>query len=150
MSEEVLVADNALKAEYYYARVPDRPGEGVKVLAAIKKAGINLIAFSGFPDKEGTAQLDLVVQDGAALREAAARAGFPIVGPRTCFLIDGDDRAGAIADTLARLAPAGVSVTALDAVRVGARFAALLFVKPEDVARTSQALGATEAATRAA
>ncbi len=122
----------------------------MKVLASIKKAGINLIAFSGFPDKDGTAQLDLVVPDGAALREAAARAGFPIVGPRPCFLIEGDDRAGAVADMLAKLAPANVSVTALDAIRTGSRFAALLFVKPEDVARTGKALGVTEAVTQAA
>jgi len=33
-----------------------RPGQGTKVLDAIRKAGINLLAFSGFPVGKGKAQ----------------------------------------------------------------------------------------------
>lgn len=143
------MADNVRRAEYFHVQVPDRPGEGARILASIKKAGIDLLAFSGFPDKSGQAQLDLVVADANTLEEAASREGLSLVGPRACFVVEGDNRVGAVADLTAKLADAKVSVTALDAVRVGSKYGALIFVKQEDLANAARALGAA-AATRAA
>ena len=50
---------------------------------------------------------------------------------------------GAIAGIVAKLADAGVNITALDAVAAGAgRYGAILWVKPKDVAKAAKALGA--------
>ena len=35
--------------EYFYIDAPDRPGEGARVLAELREAGVNLLAVSGFP-----------------------------------------------------------------------------------------------------
>ncbi len=35
--------------EYFYIDVPDRPGEGARILGQLKEAGVNLLAFCGFP-----------------------------------------------------------------------------------------------------
>jgi hypothetical protein len=43
------VSDTVGKVDYFYVVVPDRPGECAKVLSALAAAGINLLAFSGFP-----------------------------------------------------------------------------------------------------
>jgi hypothetical protein len=139
------VADKVLRALYFSTPVPDKPGEAAKILAHVKRAGINLLAFTGFP-KAGTSQLDLIVAEGDALRDAAAKAGFSLGGPKSCFLIQGDDRVGAVADIAAKLGEAKVNITTIDAIRVGNRFGAILFVKPEDVERTAQVLGAVEGA----
>ena len=43
------MSDTVGKVDYFYVVVPDRPGECAKVLSALAAAGINLLAFSGFP-----------------------------------------------------------------------------------------------------
>jgi len=62
------MADRVRKINYCYVTVPGRAGRGAKVLAGLKDAGVDLLAFSGFPAKGGKAQLDLIAQDLAAVR----------------------------------------------------------------------------------
>ncbi len=138
------MADTVKRVSYYYAMVQDKPGEGLKLLGAIKQAGVDLFAYSGFPSKDGKAQLVLVPKDGKALEAAAKKASIPLTGPKTAFLIQGDDRVGAVADTMEKLGKEKVNITALDAVCAGGgRYAAVLWVKGPDVDKTAKALGAT-------
>src|SRR3989454_6191545 len=54
--------------------------------------------------------------DPAAFRAAAAAAKWKLKGPKKGFLVQGDDRVGAVAEVLGRLAAAKINVTATDAV----------------------------------
>jgi hypothetical protein len=129
-------------ADYFYVMVPDKPGEGARILGELKRAGVNLAAYSGFPSGRG-AQLDLVPTDPAAFRALAKEKKWKVKGPKKTFLIDGDDRLGACADVLGRLAAAKINVTALDAVAAsGGRYAAILWVKARDVKKAAAVLGA--------
>ncbi len=61
---------------------------------------------------------------------------------KTAFLVEGDDRIGAAAGVLDKLAAAKINVTALDAVRGGGgRYGAIIWVKPGDVDKAAKALG---------
>jgi hypothetical protein len=136
------MAEMIRKVQYFYVMAPDRPGEGARALETLREAGVNLLAFSGFPVGK-RAQLDFVPENPAAFRAAATRAKWTVVGPKTGFVVDGDDRPGVVAGILGRLAAAKVNVTATDAVCAGAgRFGAILWVKPRDVARAAKVLGA--------
>src|SRR4030095_6968316 len=106
--------------------VPDKPGEGARILGELRRAGVNLIAYSGFPSGRG-AQLDLVPADGAALKALAKQHKWKLTGPKRAFLIEGDDRVGACADVLGRLAAAKVNVTAMDALAGGGGVSRLLW-----------------------
>lgn len=113
------------------------------MLEHLKRSGVNLLAFTGFP-KGKQAQLDFVPADAAAFRAAARQAKWKLTGPKKGFLIQGEDRVGALADLLGKLAAAKINVTATDALCAGAgRYAVLLWVKPRDVKRAGQALGAS-------
>lgn len=137
------MAEIAQRLPYFYIEAPDKPGEGARALAVLKQAGVNLVAFSGFP-KGRKSQLDFVPSDPAAFRQAAKQAKWKVVGPKTCFVIQGEDRVGALADILAKLAGAKINVTATDAICTGdGRFGVLLWVKPRDVNRATKALGAS-------
>lgn len=127
---------------YFYIQTPDRPGEAARALSHLKDAGVNLVAFHGFP-RGRRAQLDFIPSDAAAFKAAARKAGWKVVGPKKAFAIEGDDRVGALVDYFARLADAGISVTASDAVAAGGgRFGCVLWVKPQDVRRAAKVLGA--------
>src|SRR5712691_2424086 len=114
-TEEATMPDTVRRVQYFYTEVPDKPGEGAKLLNALKEAGVNLLAYSGFP-KGRRAQLDFIPADVAAFRAAARKAKLPLVGPKTGFLIQGADRPGAVAELIAKLAAAQINVTACDAV----------------------------------
>ena len=130
--------------EYFYLQVPERPGEGARILSSLKDAGVNLLAFSGFPAAR-RAQLDFIPEDASAFRAAAKKAGWKLVGPKKVFLIAGEDHPGALADVVQKLADAKINVTATQAVVAGAgRFGALLWVAPRDVRRAAEALGASD------
>ncbi|HEV8344461.1 MAG TPA: hypothetical protein VGR30_19060 [Candidatus Binatia bacterium] len=137
------MAETIQRVQYFYTELPDKPGEGAKVLSMLKNEGINLLGFSGFP-KGRRAQLDFFPADQMAFKAAAKRAKLKLVGPKTGFLIQGDDRPGALVDILNKLADAKINVTAVDAVSAGAeRYGALLWVKPRDVKKAAELLGAT-------
>ena len=135
MPEEIRLVD------YFYVEAPDKPGEAARALAQLKEAGVNLLAFSGFP-KGRRAQLDFIPEDPAAFKAAAKKAKWKTVGPKKGFLMQGEDRVGAMADLVSKLADAKINVTATDAVCAGAgRYGVILWVKPLDVKRAAKAFG---------
>ena len=130
------------KASYYSMKVPQRPGAGAQLLAALKAAKVNLLAFTGFPEGGG-AQVDFVPQDNAKFTRAAKKAKLRISARKTVFLAQGADKVGALTQLLGRLAKAKINLVALSAVSAGSRRYGMLFwVKPKDVARASRALKA--------
>lgn len=130
------------KLGYYSMKVPNRAGAGAKLLDALRLEGVNLLAFTGFP-ASGGAQVDFVPESDTAFRRAAKRAGLKLSARKAVFLLQGDDRPGAIAGAAGKLAAARINITALDAVCAGRRrFGAILWVKPKDVARAARVLGA--------
>lgn len=137
------MATTARKVGYFYVTAPDKSGEGARVLAALRDGGVNLLAFHAFPSGAGQSQLDFVPSDEKAFVDAAKKAKLKISERKTVFLLEGDDKPGAIAELLQKLSAAGTNVTALDAVRAGTRFGALLWVKQADVEKAAKALGAS-------
>ena len=134
--------DIVRKLDYFAIQAPDRPGEGARLLAALKGNGVNLLALSGFPAGRKS-QIDLVPEDAAAMRAAAKKMKLALGARKTCFVIQGDDRVGALADTLQTLADAQINVTAIQAVTAGmGRYGAIFWVPPRAVAKAAKALGA--------
>jgi hypothetical protein len=133
--------DTIRKVDYYYVTAPDKPGEGARIFGALRDAGVNLLAAHAFPSASKS-QIDVVPADTVAFLSAAKNAGLKLSKPKTMFLIEGDDRVGALTSTLSRLGAAGINVTALSAVRTGAgRYGALLWVNAKDVRKAAETLG---------
>ena len=137
------MADSVRVVDYFYVTTPDKPGEGARLLTELRDAGVNLLAFSGFPSGRG-AQIDFVPDDPAAFRAAAKKAKWKVTGPKRALVIMGEDRPGAVADIAQRLADAKINITTVDAVCAGSgRFGAIVWVAPRDVARAAKTLGAS-------
>lgn len=135
------MADATRVVDYFYTMISDKPGEGARILRALRDARVNLVAFSAFPSQRKS-QADFIPEDAAAFVAVAKAAKIKLKGPKKVFLIDGDDRVGALSDVLARLGMAKINVTAVDATCSGmGRFGALLWVKPKDLKRAATALG---------
>ena len=128
---------------YCYVKVPNRPGQGAAVLRALRENGVNLVAYSGFPGKTGSSQVDLVPVKMAALRQVARKQGWRLSKVKKGFLIQGTDTVGAVHRHIQKLADAKINVVAADAMAAGkGRYGMMLWVKPKDYARAARALGA--------
>lgn len=135
------MAETISRVDYFYIETPDRPGEAARALSTLKDAGINLLAFTGFP-KGRRSQLDFIPADPAGFVKVAKNARWKLSAKKSGFLIQGEDRTGAVADILRKVADAKINVTAVDAVCAGAgRYGAILWVKPRDLKRAAKALG---------
>jgi hypothetical protein len=130
------------KVVYFSMQVPNRPGVGLQMLKAIAKGKQNLLAFTGFPNG-AKAQVDFVPARPAEFARGAKKAGVKLGKKKTAFLLQGEDRAGALVRILDKLAAAKINMVAMDAVTAGSgRFGAIFWVKAKDVARASRLLGA--------
>lgn len=135
------MAETVRLVDYYYVQVAQKVGEGAKVLRALKDAGVNLLAFSGFPEGR-RAQLDFIPADAAAFKSTAKANKWKVVGPKRGFLIQGDDRVGVVADIVGKLADAKINITAIDAICANGRYGCLCWVAPGDVKKAARVLGA--------
>ena len=120
--EEIQMPDVIRRVDYFYIETTDKPGEGARILQHLKDAGVNLVVLHAFPAGRRT-QVDFVPTSDVAFKAAAKAAKWKVVGPKKAFVIEGEDRVGALADT----AGAG-------------RFGAILWVKPRDARRAAKAL----------
>ena len=136
------MADTIRKVAYFAMEVPNKPGETACVLRGLADAGVNLLAFSGFPSGR-KAQLDFIPEDVAVFKNAVKVAKIKTRPQKFGFLVQGDDRKGAVADLLKTLAEKKINVTATEAVSAGAgRYAVILWVATKDVSKAAKALGA--------
>ena len=136
------MADAVKKVAYFAVEVSNRPGQGARILSTLADSGVNLLAFSGFPSGR-KAQLDFIPDNVRTFKTAAKAAKIKTRAQKFGFLVQGNDRKGAVAGLLERLAEKKINVTAVDAVSAGAgRYAAIIWVKPKDVNKAAKALGA--------
>ncbi len=135
------MAETIRRVDYYYIEVPDKPGEAFRVLTGFKDAGVNLQAFCAFPIGSGKSQIDLVPENPTAFQQAAARLGLSLIGPKRGFLIQGEERIGAVADVFEKLTAEGINVFGSQAVAAGSgRWGMILWVKPADYNQAGKAL----------
>jgi len=137
------MADTIRKVDYFYIETANKSGEAAKVLGVVRDAGVNLLAFSGFPQGR-KAQIDFIPENTADFKTAAKKAGLKLSLRKSGFLIQGEDRTGAIAEITGKLAAANINITACDGISAGeGRFGAILWVKGTDVGKAARVLGAT-------
>src|SRR5207247_5115916 len=100
--EEVAMAEMIRTAQYFKMQVPEKPGAGAKRLAVLRDAGVNLLAYSGFP-RNRRAPLDLVPGGAMAVRPGGKLAKWKVQGAEGGFLVGGGGRRWAAAGLVARV-----------------------------------------------
>ena len=138
------MAHRVRKVNYCYVTVPSRAGQGANILGELKAAGVNLLAFSGFPTKQGKAQLDLIATSMSPIKRVAKNKGWRLSKVKKGFLVQGNDEIGAAHRHLEKLAEQKINVTAADAVAAGGgHYGMILWVKPKDYSRAAKAVRAS-------
>jgi hypothetical protein len=124
------------QVEQYSMTIANKVGEGARVLGIFRDAGVNLLAFWGYPRTATKAELIFVPENSAAFAAAAKQAKLKLSKKQTALFVQGEDRTGAGADLLAKLAAAKINVGAVQAACAGAgRFGAVVFLPSAAMAR---------------
>jgi prephenate dehydratase len=136
------MAEEIRQVEHYSVSIPDKAGEAARVLRALRDAGINLIAFWGYHYKAGRGQLEFIPENGAAFVAAAKQAKLKLSKKRTALYFHGEDRPGAVAGILEKLAAARINLGAVQSVCGGAgRYGTIIFLTPTAVRKAANLLG---------
>jgi hypothetical protein len=108
----------------------------------LRDAGVNLIAFWGYKHGAERAQLEFIPEDSATFVAAAKQAKLKL-RKSTALYIYGDDRPGAIADILAKLAGARMNLVAVQAVcGGGGSYGTIAFLPPAAARKAASVLAA--------
>lgn len=139
------MADQITPVDYYVGTVPHRAGEGARILNAIKDKGLNLLAFFGYRRSARQAELIIVPPKGkgAVLTRVAAGLGLKLEKNTKgrAFYIEGEDRPGALAELLQKLAEADINVESAHGICGGAgRYGALITVSEADFRKAQRVL----------
>ncbi len=135
------MADLMRTVQYFKVTIADQSGTLARMLAPLHDAGVNLFAVHAFPRNRRT-QVDVVPEDPAAFKNTVKPLKWKMRGPKACFLVEGDDRPGALVALTGQLGAAKISMTAMTATVAGqGRFGAILWVKSRDVKKAAKVLG---------
>src|SRR5207245_6724418 len=94
---------------------------------------------------------DVVPEDSDAFTKAAQSVGFKLSKKKSGFLVQGEDRPGAIAEITEKLARAKINITSVQAFCAGSgRYGGMLWVKPPDMRKAAKALGIGAGSSRSA
>ena len=137
------MADPIRRMDYFYVMVNDKPGAASRIVETLAADGVGMLAFSGFPQGKKKSQIVFVPEDAKAFKRSAKKMGLKVSKTRIGFLLQGEDKVGALNRVLSKLADAKINMTAIDAVSAGSgRYGAILWVKQKRVAKAAKGLGA--------
>ena len=136
------MAFNIRRVDYFYTTVKDQPGEAYRLLSQLADLGVNLLAFTAVPIGPLHTQLTIFPEDTLMMAAAAEKAGLPLDGPHPAFLVQGDDKLGALAGIHEKLYGENVNVYASSGVTDGrSSYGYVLYVRPDRYETAAKALG---------
>ncbi len=125
---------------YFVANIEDEPGTLLKIMLKLRDKNIGLSGLWGFGTRDGKGQLFVIAKDSEVLKDAWEEAGL-IAKEGTGFFVSGEDRTGALIESLERLVEVGINIHSIDAIAVGAVFGSFIWVDASDVEKAAAALG---------
>ena len=131
----------AKRMTYFKAKVEDKPGALLALAMDLKEKNIDLLGLKGV-SHAGHGDVLVIPKNPDKVRIAWNATGT-LLEEGTLFFLSGVDKTGALTGGLDALAKSDVNIVAIEAGAVGGRFGAFLWVGPDDVDKTTQALGAS-------
>lgn len=129
------------KVAVHCVEVEDKPGGLQRLLAQAASANVDLQCFAAFSAGGGKGQIYLSAKDEEALKACIEKTGIEATAAAG-FIVSGDDKVGAAAETLKSLADAGINGVAGAAMVCDGSYHMLVVVNASDGEAAAKALGA--------
>ncbi len=137
------MADQIKQVNFYIGVIPNKVGEGARLLNAFRDAGVSLVGFLGYPKSARKSEAVVIVDEKAPnLVPIAKKAGTALGKKQRGFLVSGADRPGVGAEMMGKLAEKGINVVSLHALCGGSdTYSALVVVLAADFRKAAKVLG---------
>jgi len=127
------------RATYFAILTYDRPGELSRFAKKMAEEEVYLAGVWGFGIGHGNAEIMAIPRDPNQFKEAIQGAGWT-VREGSCFHLTGEDRAGALAETLDRISQEGINLHAVDAIGFGEVYSAYVWCDEADIEKLRKIL----------
>ncbi len=127
------------RVTYFEVSGHDQPGETARFAKHMAEHEINLGAVLSFGVGRGNAEIIAIPHEPPLFRKAVKYTGW-MVREGTCFHLTGEDRAGALSETLDQIAQEGINLQAVYAIGVGERYSAYFWCDEKDVEKIRKIL----------
>jgi len=124
---------------FFAISTEDRPGQLARFSKQMSEHDLNLAAVWSFGTGRGNAEIVAIPWDTAVFKKVAREAGWTF-REGSCFHLTGEDRAGALADTLDRTAQEGINLHAVDAMGIEGRYSAFVWCDEQEVEKLRMVL----------
>ncbi len=121
-----------VRVSYFRIATEDRPGETARFSKLMLEHDINLAGVWSFGIGRGSAEIVAIPRNTESFRRALATTSWA-VREGYCFHMIGEDRAGALSETLDRIAQEGINLYAVYAMGFEMRYSAYLWCNEQDV-----------------
>lgn len=121
--------------------IEDKPGSLQELLDKAASANVDFLGFVAFSAGGGRGHVCLSAKDPQALKACAQEAGIKATAAAG-FIVSGDDKVGAAAESLKGLAEAGINGVAGAAMVCDGQYQMLIVVDAADGDAAEKALGA--------
>ena len=119
------------KLTYFAFNLPNRPGELARFTAQLRDAGIDLLGLWGYADGLDNPRISCVPVDAPAFRVFMQKGTVAVEEGQTFYLSDAN-RAGALVETLQRVADEGINIDTIECVAGGAEFGCFIWSAEAD------------------
>ena len=129
------------KLKAFVVKLEDRPGSAAKLTADLKNHDLNLKGLWGWTEQPGVAYAAFVPEDPDKVSSCGCDTCCA-AEPMSVLWLEGDDRTGALDDSLQAIAAAGIGIRNGVALAAGGRYAgALVFADDADLDKALAVLG---------
>jgi len=127
------------KATFFAIDAEDKPGQLARFSMRMSEEEINLSCVWSFGTGRGNAEIIAIPNKPHHFRKIARAAGW-VFEEGSCFHLVGEDRPGALADTLDRIAQEGINLYSVDAMGFESRYSAYVWCDEDDVEKLRKVL----------
>jgi hypothetical protein len=129
------------RVTYFMTMLEDKPGTGLAFARSLKAKKIGLSALWAFGTQTGQAEVYCIPKDIEKFRTFVKSTGTT-TWEGTGFLLKGEDKTGALIETLDVLSKAGVNVTGIHGIAAGGNCGCFVRVADPDIEKAAILLGA--------
>lgn len=127
------------RASYFVIDAEDKPGQLARFSLHLLEKEINLAGIWSFGTGKGNAEIIAIPHDAHVFRTLAREAGWTFQ-EGTCFHLTGEDRHGALAETLHRIAQEEINLHSVDAMGFETRYSAYVWCDEDDIEKLRKVL----------
>ena len=120
------------RVTYFSVSGSDQAGETARLAKHIAEHEINLAAIFSLGVGRGNAEIIAIPLSAPTFRKAIKFTNW-VVREGVCFHLTGEDRAGALVETLNQIAQEGINLQAVYAMGVGERYSAYIWCGEKDI-----------------